>query len=342
MTAEAARTHFDELVSWAAGGLEADEVLTAWFSGEDSDFVRFNDGAIRQAGSVAQRSITIDLIMGDVHTGGSLQLAQDVELDRRRIERLLAQLRQQRELVSSDPYLSYATDGASSERIFPGALPAPADAIDEIRHAAADRDLVGIYAAGDTFHGFANSLGQRNWSQSTTFNLDWSFYLEADKAVKSLYAGQSWDSSALATKVERASQQLAVMGREPIDLAPGAYRTYLTPAALTELVGLLAWGGFGLRSHRTKRTPLLKMITEGAAMAPSVHLAEDTAGGIGPDFQAQGFLRPEQVKLIDGGRYADCLVSPRSAREYGVVNNGADDYETPLSLAMQPGQLPTS
>ena len=45
--------------------LRGAEVYTAHFSGEASDFVRFSSGAVRQAGSVYQRSLTIDLIDGD-------------------------------------------------------------------------------------------------------------------------------------------------------------------------------------------------------------------------------------------------------------------------------------
>ena len=45
----------DDLVTWATGQLRGDEVLLAGFSGEEADFVRFNNGAVRQAGSVSQR-----------------------------------------------------------------------------------------------------------------------------------------------------------------------------------------------------------------------------------------------------------------------------------------------
>jgi hypothetical protein len=51
------------------------------------------------------------------------------------------------------------------------------------------------------WRGFANSEGQRNWHQSTTFNLQWSLYYRTYKAVKAAHAGFDWDRSALAGKM---------------------------------------------------------------------------------------------------------------------------------------------
>ena len=90
-------------------------------------------------------------------------------------------------------------------------------------------DLVGIYAAGDTFAGFGNSLGQRNWFQTATFNLDWCFYLEADKAAKNLYAGFDWSDELFERKVDWSTRQLAALGRAPIE--PDARRVPHLPRA---------------------------------------------------------------------------------------------------------------
>jgi predicted Zn-dependent protease len=336
------QAYVDELIGQATRTLAPGEVLTASFRGEDSDFVRFNGGAVRQAGSVRQRQLVLDLIEGRRHCATSLQLAGDAELDGARIAGALADLRERRAVVPEDPYLLYATDAASTERREASELPEPETALADVRAAGAGRDLVGVYAAGTTFAGFASSLGQRNWYETSTFNLDWSFYLRADKATKNLYAGFRWDDQAFARKVEWSSRQLDALRRQPIDLRPGQYRTYLAPAAVKELVDLLAWGGFGLKAHRTRQTPLLRMVTEGATFSPEVRMSEAIAGGMAPNFQEQGFLRPDEVVLIDRGRYADCLVSPRSAKEYGVATNGASAWEAPTSLAMAPGSLPTA
>ncbi len=339
-TAGSVRDYLDEMVTWASSGLTGEEVLLAYLSGENSDFVRFNGAAIRQAGTVAQRHLSFDLIDGPRHAQGYVSLAQDPAIDRPRVTALLASLREQRAAAPEDPYLLYATEISDSVTESTGSMPSPGDAAGLIIDGAAGRDLVGIYAAGDTYSGFANSLGQRNWFQSRTFNLDWSFHLRADKATKNLYAGTHWSDERFGAKIDWARRQLDVLDRTPIDLEPGGYRTYLAPAAMQEIIDMLSWGGFGLKSRRTKQTPLLRMITENAAFDPSIRICEDTAGGVSPDFQTEGFRRPGEVVLIDGGRLADALVSPRSAREYGVGTNGAASHESPLSVSMAPGAVP--
>ena len=339
MTAAAVQGYFDELITWASSQLTGDEVLTASLDGEDSDFVRFNQGMVRQAGSVRQREVLVDLIEGDTHAEAAIQLAQDPDLDRARLARTMADLRETRRLVPPDPYLSYAADVCSTERVHAGQPPEPDWAMSQIQAAGTGRDLVGIYAAGDTFAGFANSLGQRNWFQSSTFNFDWSFYLQADKAVKNLYAGRQWDPAAFEAKVDWSARQLAALARPPVDLKPGLYRTYLAPAALAELIDMMSWGGFSLRAHRTKQTPLLRMVTEQATLHPSVRISEHTAQGVAPNFQQQGFGRPDEVVLVEGGSYRDCLISPRSGMEYEIANNGASPWESPESIALAPGSL---
>ena len=339
MSADSARNYFDELAAWAIAQLSGDEVMLASLAGEDSDFVRFNHAAVRQAGSVEQRSMSIDLIDGSRHAEGSVSLSGDPDTDRARLTALMADLRAQRAILPEDPHLLYSTDAVQSERLVPGELPSRADAVDAVATGAAGTDLAGVYASGSIFRGFASSFGQRNWFSSDTFNLDWSLHLHADKATKNLYAGTTWDPSALAGKLQRSVQELDALARPPKTLPPGGYRAYLAPAAVLEIMDMLAWGGFGLRAHRTKQTPLLRMVTEGATFDPSVTISEDIAGGVAADFQSAGFMRPDEVVLIDHGKFANHLVSPRSAQEYGVATNGADEYEFPNAVAMASGPL---
>ncbi len=58
-----------------------------------------------------------------------------------------------------------------------------------------------------------------------------------------------------------------------------------------------------------------------------------------PGFQEAGFRRPPRVPLIEGGALGEALVSPPSAREFGVETNGANEGEAPESLDMEGGEL---
>jgi predicted Zn-dependent protease len=316
------------------------EIHLSNFHAEDSDFVRFNHGLVRQAGAVSMRSLSIDLVRGRRHACGSIPLCGDLEIDRSRIRQLVEHLREACGHVPEDPFLRYATDPRSSARRGANRLPSAEDALGEIHRAARGRDFVGLYAAGAIYCGFANSLGQRNWYGQHSLHLDWSFVAGADKAVTASYADCEWQREAFERKVAAAVEQLGLLSKPPRDVAPGRYRVYLAPAALAEFIGLLGWGGFGLRAHRTKTTPLLRMLEEGARLDPRVRLAENTRDGLAPDFQEEGFLRPDTVLLIEDGAYRDCLVSPRSAAEYGASPNGAAASEMPQSLDISAGTIP--
>ena len=67
-------------------------------------------------------------------------------------------------------------------------------------------------------------------------------------------------------------------------------------------------------------------------------LREYHGRGLAPIFTSSGFIKPDHVQLIKDGRYQDCLVSARSAMEYGGVTNV--DYEFPGALDMAAGNLP--
>jgi predicted Zn-dependent protease len=332
--------YFYELSDLLCAGLGRDEVLLLRFEGEESDFVRFNRSLVRQAGTVTQGSVTLELIRGRRHVTGTVTISNDLDTDRARLNALLRSQQDNLPHVPEDPYLLYATDVRSGEEYGEDRLPGRGEPLAAILEAGEGRDLVGIFAQGGVYAGFANSLGQRNWHASHTFHLDWSFYHAADKAVKSTYAGFTWSDGEFMRKVDTAAAQLAMLGRPPKTIPPGRYRVYLAPAALEEVVGMLCWDGFSLKAHRTKTTPLLKMIEDGAGLAPQVAIAENTAEGMAPSFQGQGFVRPDRLELITGGRYRNCLVSPRSGKEYGVEPNGATSAERPYSLDMAGGTIP--
>lgn len=332
--------YFFKLADHIGPELQGGEVYLAGFTAEDSDFVRLNHSAVRQAGSVRQRSLGLDLILGRRHASGQVSLSGDLELDLSRVRALLGSLREQLPHLPEDPHLLYATDVRSTEHHAESRLPAAAEAIDQILDSGAGSDLVGIYASGGIHLGFANSLGQRNWFSSYSFNLDWSLYHRADKAVKSGYAGFVWDGTALRAKMAGAREQLEVLKHEPRTIPPGHYRVYLAPAAVNEILDTTAWGGFGLKDHRTKQTSLLRMVEEGATLHPSVTLTENNKEGVSASFQGSGFLKPDSVTMIERGAFKNCLISPRSAQEYGVPTNGANEFEFPESFDLAAGDIP--
>ena len=318
--------------------LVAGERFTAAFDAEDTDFVRMNRGKVRQPGTVSQRYLSIGLIRGARHADHMLSLTGDLATDSAAVRDAVATLRGALSDLDDDPLLLLPSEVHSTRSVRDAALPPSEAVIDEVLRAADGLDLVGIYAAGPVYRGFANSEGQRNWHATTAFNLQWSLYHRTDKAVKTGYAGSAWDAQAFAHKMAQARERLAIIGRPSRSLSPGKYRAYLAPSAMEEIAGTLCWGGFSGRALATKQSSFTRM-QDGETLDARVTFAEDTAGGVAPGFQAEGFARPARVPLIEGGRLVGSLVSPRTAREFGLAENGANFAEMPESLAMAGGDL---
>ena len=92
--------------------LKGDEIYTCTFRGEDSDFVRFNRSAMRQAGTVTQRFLSLDLIRGQRHAAADVALSGDLEEDRARLTQAVAELREQLPYLPEDPILTLRHGGA--------------------------------------------------------------------------------------------------------------------------------------------------------------------------------------------------------------------------------------
>jgi predicted Zn-dependent protease len=330
--ARAVKATFFELAERLGRELMADETLLCNCSGERSDFVRFNQGKVRQAGSVEQGYFSLRLIRARRQSSATLTLGGDAFETGKR---MLGQLRDTLDDLPEDPWLLINETPQSTSTERHGLLPSADEVMSEIVKARG-RDFVGLYAAGTLYRGFANSLGQRNWHEIDSFNLDWSLYLKEDRAVKSGYAAFAWDEEIFRSRLEDAADRLEDLAKPRRSIKPGEYRVYLAPRALEEITGLLSWGGFSARARATKQSPLLRM-QEGAVLSPKVTLLENNAGGFAPSFQQDGFVKPPRIALIEHGVLRDALVSSRSAKEYGLVPNAG--VEIPESLAAEGGGL---
>ncbi len=349
----------------AAATLGADRILLD-LACEDSVFARFNRSAVRQLTRVEQREATVALVRGQRRTAASIELTCDVDADIARLVALRDALAHDLPLVPEDPHLRLPdavvdTDrdedddagsaaigvqrrgGSGADEAADAMTSALRAVVDQVVAEAAALDLVGFHVDGPVVAAFADSRGQRNWHRVRRFQLDWSLFCQGDptartRAVKSRIAGRHWDAAAFTQSMAVARERLVLLERPPVPLAPGAFRTWLEPAAVADMLGMLAWGGFGLKERRTGTSALALLVEGAAALSPAFHLAEATAQGIAPGFTATGHVKPDTVLLVDHGRDAGALVSPRSAAEFGVLAN-ADESETPSSLALAAGAL---
>ena len=331
------KEQFYELTARLEKTLRAGETLLCNLSAERSDFVRFTKALVRQAGSVEQRYLSLRLVREQRQASASIALAgngDDLEL-------ATATLRSLRDALADlppDPWLLINETPRSTTTERRGTIVPAEEVLEQSMRFARERDLVGIYAGGTMYRGFANSLGQRNWHEVDSFNFDWSLYRQADQAVKTSYADFGWNPVSFAAKMQQAAEQIDLLALPRRTIEPGEYRAYLSPRALVDVMGLLSWGGFSARARQTKQSPLLRM-QEGASLAPKITLTENIGEGVAPAFQSEGFVRPPLVPLIQNGKLGEPLTSPRSAKEYGLATNGANSVESPESLELAAGAL---
>ncbi len=333
-----ARAYFAGLVERLCNQLRGSEVLLLNVHAEHSHFVRFNHGRIRQSGTVSQRSLRLELIRHQRHALGSVELCGCAEQDQARLFELLRALRTQGNTLPDDPFLYYAEEGRSTQDDDGVEPPDAHRATAHLVQQSAGLDLVGFWASGDIEAGFANSLGQLNWHRRAGFNIDWSCHLPENKAVKCAYAGARWEPARLEQALTDARKHLEVLKRPSVTLRPGAYRAFLAPQALLEIIEVVAWEGFGLLGQRTRRTPLLKLLDRQCALHPLVTVLENHAAGIAPGFTRHGFAKTPSITLVEGGRLVQALSGPRSAKEFAVPVN--DDTEQPEALELLPGDIP--
>ncbi|MFZ6875182.1 TldD/PmbA family protein [Undibacterium sp. Di27W] len=318
------------------------ESSTCWFSAETSDFVRFNHSAIRQPGHVLQISLSLQLICGQRHASMRFNLSGNLEQDQAVIDASLLDLRSLLPDLPDDPHLLLATELTNTKQILPSALPPVTEMLEQILTATQGVDMVGLLSTGTQYRGFANSLGQRNWYESSNVNFDWSLFHTADKAVKSNYAGTSWDVAQVRHKMADARQKLLLLARTPVTVPPGNYRVYLSPTALNELIMMLNWGGLSEKALRTRHSCLRRLQAGELRLHPMLDIAEDSRIGLAPAFQEQGFVKPDIIPLISAGKLSGSMISPRSAKEFGLSANGAGADENAVCMVMRAGTLATN
>jgi predicted Zn-dependent protease len=316
------------------------EIACGWLRAEASDFVRFNRGRIRQAGSVEKASVLARLVHEGRQASLTLTLSGEPARDAARIDAAFAHLRTVIADSQPDPWLAISEQPTVSRTLVPGQPPQPDALCDTVIDAAGDADLVGLYAGGPLACGFASSLGHHHWHEARPWFLDFSICGDGDKAVKRSFAPGDWTPAALVDAIAQARREARILGRPPKVLEPGEWRAWLAPAALGALVGMLNWGGFSAAALRSGHSPLARLVEGQARLDPRVSLVDDLAGAGLPRFQADGFSRPACLPLVSAGRHAGLLVSPRSAREFSLAGNGAGADESAEALAMAPGDMP--
>ena len=330
---------FNQLSETLLNNLNTGEHLKITIGGENSQFVRFSQSKVRQSGLVDDASLSIVLIKDERTCSGSFTLTGNISTDEATAMEELNRLRDEVGTLPKDPFVVMPEDTGSSREEHNGSLLNEEEAVSALSPAMQGVDLAGIWASGRIFTGNANSAGQKHWFATDTFSLDYSLITPDERMVKGTFAGSHWDQSEYENNMAKSIAKLRMMEKPGKKIKPGAYRTYIAPAGVADIVGMFSWGGVGEASIQQGDSSLCKMRQNGIKMSPCFSLSEDFTSGIVPRFNSNGELAPEKLDLILAGSLKNTLVSTRTAKEYGVQSNFAGEGESLRSPVLSPGDL---
>ena len=334
------REYFERITGELFKNIKSNELLIVNFDAEESNFVRLNKAKIRQAGSVKQISMTMSLSNKDKRNlKSSVRLNGSYERDIYTLTKTLNYLRRELPDLPKDPYMLFSTNVHSTDISENIENIDDKEMLDHILMSSSNLDLVGIYSSGPIYTGLANSLGQTNWHSNYSFIFDYSIYNKNNNAIKLNYSSKKWNHEDYDSILQKGIEKLDVLSRPDKTIGTGEYRVYLEPAALNEIIDMMAWGGFSYKSNKIGTSPLHLLSKNERELNSSVSIDENIKDGISANFNSDGFIKPEQIAMITNGKFVESLTSPRSSLEYSAIHNAAGSSEYPCSIDMSAGKI---
>ena len=334
-------TAFNALVEALMAQVKPDEILTLTLVGEHSQFIRFNHARVRQTGLVTDGALRLTLIQDQRTSYRTLPFTGHKGDDWPQLQAALAALRQEVSQLLVDPYLVLPSGESTSREAYTGSLLAPEAVAATLLPGVEGLDFAGFYAGGLSVRAYADSVGQRHWFETETFNLDYSLFTAGGQAVKGVFASSHWDDQAYGENLQASKDLLAKLENPSKSVPRGQYRTYLAPAAVADLVSMFSWGGVSEAAIQRGGSALGPLRRQEKELSPQFHLKENFGHGTTPRFNSLGEVGSVELPLIVAGKLVNTLVSSRTAKEYGKVSNHAERRESLRAPEVGPGALPT-
>jgi predicted Zn-dependent protease len=330
---------FNQLVSFLQDNTQADEAFTVNFTAEESQFIRFNQAKVRQTGQVCNGVVRLNYMRNQRNSYWEFPLTGHPEVDREEAQQALEQLKREVPELPENPYLVLPSGNATSREIHEGNLLAMDQVEVTLLPRVLDLDFAGIYAAGQIMRGYADSAGQKHWFQTDSYSLDYSVFTPEGQAVKGTLAGSDWKNKLYDRKIQESRIQLARMARPIKRLQRGQYRTYFEPAALAEISYMLSWEGVSEASFQQGSSCFAALRRGERQLSPKFTLKENFGYGLVPRFNECGEVAPAELPIITEGSLNNLLVSSKTAKEYSLQPNGANEEETLRAPEIASGDL---
>ena len=114
------------------------------------------------------------------------------------------------------------------------------------------------------------------------------------------------------------------MNKPKMELKPGKYRVWFEPNAVADFVDMFNWNGVSESSFRNGSSCLLKMRNSELKLSPLFSLNESFSSKATAPFNSRGEVSKD-VNIINKGELNNTLINSKTALEYGISSNFAEE-----------------
>jgi predicted Zn-dependent protease len=305
---------------------------------EESDFIRFNNSKVRQNTSVNQHEVNFVYQADQRQYKSAVSLTLDLEHDTQFIKTKLDEVRRELPKTDVNPKFTPIENNGTSEVYQKTERPQSKDLIQVINSTFSDTDLAGFWCSGPLRQASVNSKGQFHFFENDSFFFDYSLY-NGPRAAKGFFSEPDWNEKSFIAQAQQTKNTLSLLSKPLVKVKPGAYRSYLAPMAVAELMGMFYWRALSRSMYEQGYAPLKKLNLKEKLFSPQFNLIENNLLGLDSHFNSLGEKVPDQIPIIENGELKNFLISTATAKEYNLVSNQAEPSEMLRSPEVRAGTL---
>jgi predicted Zn-dependent protease len=318
---------YNTICSQVYNTLKEGEDLTIYMEGENSQYFRFNDSKIRQTGIIEDYNVTLSLYHGKKSLQATTTVSSDIDYSVKNLISEIDGLRAPLSLIPENNFTAFPQKFDSLEVYREGDLPDREGILDGLMDIIDSDNLTGVWTSGKIFRASSTSKGTHHWFEKDSFIFDFSLIDAKENMVKILYPGSDWNKDDFIAAFDDASKRLQLMDKPKLELKPGKYRVWFEPHAVADFVDMLNWNGVSEASLRNGSSCLLKMRKDNVRLSEKFSLDESFDRKSTASFNSRSEVSGN-VSLIKHGILENTLINSKTALEYGLTSNYAEDVNS--------------
>lgn len=318
---------YSSICSQVYSTLKEGEGLTIYMEGENSQYFRFNDSKIRQTGIIEDYKVTLSLYHGKKSLQATTTVSSDIDYSVNNLISEINSLREPLSLIPDNNFTVFPIKFDSLDMHRKGDLPQREEILDSLMDVINKDKLTGVWTSGKIFRASSTSEGTSHWFEKDSFIFDFSLIDAKENMVKILYPGSDWNKDNFVAAFNDASHQLKLMDKPKVELKPGKYRVWFEPHAVADFVDMLNWNGVSESSLRNGSSSLLKMRNDKVKLSDKFSLDESFDRKSTAPFNSRAEVSGN-VNIIKNGTLQTTLINSKTALEYGLNSNYAEDVNS--------------